>query len=130
MTTDLWMLVATGFWAACIPVIYAAGRLSQPGGSAWAFGNREGTLVVPTWVDRAVRAHANLTENLTLFAILVLVAHVTGKANAVTATGATLFFFSRVAHTLIYTAGWIYLRTLAFFLGTLGEIMILVQLLK
>jgi uncharacterized MAPEG superfamily protein len=130
MTTDLWMLVATGLWSACVPGIYAYGRLSRSGGNAWSFGNRDQPLAVPPWVDRAVRAHANLTENLTLFAILVLVTHVTGKANAVTATGAVMFFGARVAHTLIYTAGWIYLRTAAFFIGMLGEIMILLQLLK
>lgn len=130
MTTDLWMLIATGFWSSLIPMIYATGRFKAKGGVAWAFGNREQAFAVPGWVDRAVRAHANLTENIALFAILVLVAHVSGKANAVTALGATMFFVARVAHTLIYTAGLVYLRTAAFFVGVVGEIMILVQLFK
>src|SRR5437762_1301855 len=104
MTTDLWMLVATGLWSAIIPTIYAVGRFQVPGGGAWAFDNRETQLEVAPWVSRAVRAHQNLTENLTFFAILVLVAHVAGKANGATAFGATLFFIGRVAHTVTYTA--------------------------
>ena len=130
MTADLWMLVATGLWSAMIPTIYAVGRFQAPGGGAWAFGNRETPLEVAPWVSRAVRAHQNLTENLALFAILVLVAHVTGKANGATALGATLFFIARVAHTVMYTAGLIYVRTAVFSLGTIGEIMILIQLFK
>jgi uncharacterized MAPEG superfamily protein len=128
MTTDLWMLVATGVWSALIPLIYLIGRSQVPGGVVWAFGNRETGLAVAPWVARAIRAHGNLTENLTLFAILVLVAHVAGKANDATALGAILFFCGRVAHTLIYIAGVLYLRTVAFFVAIAGELLILAQL--
>ncbi|HUR40911.1 MAG TPA: MAPEG family protein [Verrucomicrobiae bacterium] len=131
MTTDLWMLVATGLWGATIPLIYAAGRFTAPGGIVWAFGNRDAALAgVPAWAERAVRAHANTIENLALFAILVLCAHVAGKANDATALGAQVFFVGRVLHTLLYTAGAIYLRTAAFFLAVGGEILILLQLFK
>lgn len=130
MTTDLWMLVATGLLSAAIPLVYAVGRGSVPGGLAWAFGNRDTSLEVAPWVNRAVRAHDNLTENLAGFAILVLVAQVAGKANASTALGAELFFFGRVAHFVTYTAGWIYVRTGVFFVAVAGEILILVQLFK
>lgn len=130
MTTDLWMLVATGFWSSLIPLIYAPGRFQARDGFGWSFGNRDTQLDVAPWVARAVRAHHNHTENIALFAILVLCAHVTGKANEASAIGSIMFFTGRVAHTLIYTAGITYLRTVAFFFAALGEIIILVQLLK
>ena len=130
MTTDLWMLVATGLLGASIPLVYGAGRVQVAGGLTWAFGNREKGLETAAWVGRAVRAHQNLTENLAAFAILVLVAQVAGKANGTTALGAELFFFGRVAHLITYTAGWIYVRTAVFFVAVAGEIMILVQLFK
>lgn len=130
MSTDLWMLVATGILSACIPFIYGAGRARAPGGIAWAFGNRETTLEVAPWVNRAVRAHQNLTENIGLFAILVLAAHAAGKANDATALGAAIFFCARVAHVLTYTAGLVYVRTAVFFAGVAGEILIFLQLLK
>jgi uncharacterized MAPEG superfamily protein len=53
---------------------------------------------------------------------------VTGNANAMTALGATLFFLGRVAHVAIYTAGIVTLRTVAFFVAALGEILIFLQL--
>jgi len=97
-------------------------------GVAYRFGNRDTDLPVPTWVGRAVRAHLNLLENLSVFAILVLVAHVSGHANATTALGATIFFWARVAHAATYIGGIIYARTGMFFIGLVGEIMILRQL--
>lgn len=130
MTIDLWMLVASGLLAMFAFLVYAAGRFLLPGGIAWAFSNRQVPFEAPPWVSRAVRAHQNLTENIVPFTILVLVAHVTGKANAATALGAELFFAARVAHLLLYTAGITYLRTAAFAVGIVGEVIILMQLLR
>jgi uncharacterized MAPEG superfamily protein len=58
----------------------------------------------------------------------VLVAQVSGKANATTALGATIFFWARVAHAAVYIAGIRYLRTLVFAVATLGAVLILTQL--
>ena len=128
MTTDLWMLVYTALLSMFFFLTYLTGRTMAAGGLDWAFGNRDAPLAVPAWTARAQRAHANLVENLAPFAILVLVAHVAGKANATTALGATVFFWGRVGHAVTYIAGLIYIRTLVFFVGTLGELMILSQL--
>jgi len=129
MTTDLLMLVWTAVLSLLLPSVYAAGRLSQPGGVAWGFGNRDTPLPAPAWTERAVRAHANLIENLPPFIILVVAAHLTGRANDTTALGATIFFWARVAHAIIYTAGIVYLRTAAFAVSLAGEVLILSQLL-
>jgi uncharacterized MAPEG superfamily protein len=128
MTTDLWMLVYTGLLSMFFFVTYGTGRMIAQGGIKWAFGNRDTPLVAPEWTARGQRAHQNLVENLAPFAILVLVAHITGKANSTTALGATLFFWGRVAHAATYIAGIIYARTAAFFVATVGELMILSQL--
>ncbi len=128
MTTDLWMLVWTGLMCVLIPVVYVGARLSAPGGVAWGFGNRETGIDAPEWSNRAARAHANLVENIAPFAILVLVAHVSGKANATTALGATIFFWARVAHAAVYIAGVPYVRTAAFAASAVGLVMILLEL--
>ena len=70
---------------------------------------------------RAQRAHANLLENLPLFAIAVLVAFAANRFSATTALGAQLFFWGRVAHALIYIAGIVSIP-LAFLLGWLGTV--------
>lgn len=128
MTTDLWMLVWTALLCVSLPFTYLFGRTQVPGGVAWGLGNRDEPFEVRPWAARAYRAHMNLVENLAPFAILVLVAHVSGKANATTALGATIFFWGRVAHAAVYIAGIIGLRTLVFLVASIGEIMILIQL--
>src|SRR5262249_32692219 len=96
---------------------------------AWGLGNREEDFRFPAWAGRAERAHRNLVENLAPFAILVLVAQLTGRANASTALGPGLFFWGRGLHALAYRAGAIDLRTATFIVAIIGEIMILRQLL-
>lgn len=129
MTTDLWMLVWTALLALGLPFIYLAGLTQAPGGSAWSLGNRTEPLAgIPEWAARAQRAHLNLLQNLAPFAILVLVAQVSGRANTTTALGATIFFGARVAHAAVYIAGIKYLRTLVFAVATFGAVLILAQL--
>jgi uncharacterized MAPEG superfamily protein len=128
VTTDLWMLVASAVLCLLIPYVALVGLVRTPGGMAWGFGNRDAPLAVPAWVERVRRAHANMVENLAPFAVLVLVTHVTGKANGATALGAELFFAGRLAHLLVYAAGIPVVRTLAFGLALAGEILILTQL--
>jgi uncharacterized MAPEG superfamily protein len=67
-------------------------------------------------------------QNLAPFAILVLVAQVSGKANATTALGASIFFWARVAHAAVYIAGIKYLRTFLFAAAAFGAVLILAQL--
>ncbi len=70
------------------------------------------------------RAHLNMIENLVLFAALVLIAAVAGKANATTAMGAMIFFWGRLAYAVIYLVGIPWLRTLAWFVSVIGMAMI------
>lgn len=129
MTTDLWMLVWTTLLALGLPFVYLAGLTRVPGGVGWGLGNRAEALPgIPEWAARAQRAHLNLLQNLVPFSILVLVAQVSGKANATTALGATIFLWARVAHAAVYIAGIKYLRTLVFAIGTFGAVLILTQL--
>jgi uncharacterized MAPEG superfamily protein len=130
MTIDLMMLVLTALLCVSIPMIYVAGEFQTPGGVEWGLGNRAEALKLPEWAARAKRAHFNLVENLAPFAVLVLVAHVTGKANGMTARGAEIFFIARVAHLAVYTAGITVVRTVVFFIGTAGELLILAQLFR
>jgi uncharacterized MAPEG superfamily protein len=131
MTTDLWMLVWSAVLCLALTMPYLTARLTTRGGLAWGLGNRDREFDgFPAWAGRAERAHRNLVENLAPFAILVLVAHVAGKANAATALGATIFFWGRVVHAFVYLAGIVYLRTLVFAVALIGELMILLQLFR
>ena len=92
-------------------------------------GNRETAIEGRGWVGRAQRAHRNLLESLVLFAALVLVAQVAGRANAMTAMGAALFFYGRLVYAAIYWAGIAWVRTVAWAVSLVGLVLILLQLL-
>ena len=61
-------------------------------------------------------------------AVLVLVAHVAGKANATTALGAQIVFWGRVAQAGVYIGGFPWARTGAYALSVVGMVLILLQL--
>ena len=83
----------------------------------------------PAWAERARSAHANATENLVLFAPAVIVVSMLNLGNASTVVACQLYFFSRLIHYVVYTAGIPVLRTLAFFGGWTGIAILVYRLL-
>lgn len=82
------------------------------------------------WAQRAQRAHLNAVENLVVFAALVAAAQFAGVSTQLAVFGCILYFWARLAHYLIYTAGIPVLRTLAFAVALAGEVLIAVALLQ
>jgi uncharacterized MAPEG superfamily protein len=72
---------------------------------------------VPLWGKRADRTYLNAVETFAPFAALVVVAHLTGKANAMTAFWTMTFFWLRVGHATVYLLAIPYIRTLVFTSG-------------
>jgi len=126
MPPDLILLV----WAVALTVVQSViavlGAIQQVGLPRLA-GNRENMPAITGWADRAARAHRNMLENLVLFAALVLVAQVAGKANANTALGAQLFFWARLVYAVVYVIGIPWLRTGVWGVSLAGLIMIFFQ---
>jgi uncharacterized MAPEG superfamily protein len=113
-----------------VQVLIAATGANQAVGLPTLAGNREGLPDITGWAGRAKRAHLNMIENLVLFAALVLIAAASGKANAMTAMGAMVFFWGRLAYAVIYLAGIAWLRTAAWFVSVIGMALIAIELLK
>lgn len=80
------------------------------------------------WAYRLANAHRNAMENLVVFAPLAVSVHLLGVGTASTATAAALFFWSRLAHVLIYTFGVPLVRTMAFLVGFGAEATMLLRL--
>ena len=72
---------------------------------------------LPNWGKRADRAYINAVETFAPFAALVIVAHLAGKANAMTALWAMAYFWLRLAHAIVYLLGIPLVRTVIFTLG-------------
>jgi len=105
---------------AFVQVLIAAASANQVVGLGTLAGNREGMAELPGFAGRARRAHLNMIENMVLFTALVLVTAVAGKANAMTAMGALIFFWARLIYAVIYLLGIPWLRTLAWFVSVIG----------
>ena len=120
-------------WASILYVLQigiAALVADMQNGLAWGFGNREETPEVKGWGGRAQRAYKNMGENLLPFACLVLIAYSLGRTGELSVMGAEIFLISRVAFAGLYIAGIKYLRTLAYFGGLIGMVLIVVQLFR
>jgi uncharacterized MAPEG superfamily protein len=128
MSPDLKLLVWSTALTLVQMVVAAFGSMLQVGLPRLA-GNREGLPEFAGGAGRAHRAHRNMLESLVLFAALVLVAQVTGKANATTALGAQLFFWARLVYAPVYIAGIPWLRTGVWFVSIVGLILIFLQLI-
>ena len=127
MSPDLKLLVWAAALAFAQSMIAVLGAMSEVGMPALA-GNRDTLPRFTGWADRAARAHRNMLESLVLFATLVLVAQVAGKANATTALGAQVFFWARLVYAPVYVIGIPWARTAVWGVSVVGLVMIFTQL--
>ena len=129
MSVELLMLVYSAVLFLVVIVVQAGLAISQNGLMAQA-GSRD-NLSDPTVLrKRLQRLSANIQENLVMFAIVVLVANAAGVSNDTTALGATIFFYARVAHAIVYAFGWPMIRPLLYFVSLYGLVVILLEILK
>jgi len=112
-----------------VQVLISASLANNAVGLNTLAGNREGLGELPGMAGRAKRAHLNMVENMVLFTALVLIAAVAGKANAMTAMGAMIFFWARLGYGIVYVIGVPWLRTVLWFVSVIGMALIAWQLI-
>src|SRR5712692_8906209 len=117
MTTDLKYLAFTAFLTAALWIPYIIAQVVTNGFLAPPNYVDPTPRPVPLWGKRADRAYLNAVEVFAPFAALVIIVHLAGKANAMTAFWAISFFWLRLAHAVVYLLGLPYVRTLVFTLG-------------
>jgi uncharacterized MAPEG superfamily protein len=76
------------------------------------------------WAQRLYFAHTNAVENLMIFAPLVLILDAQGHSTMSTALACAVYFWARLAHVIVYVMGIPVLRTLAFAVGFLAQVML------
>lgn len=124
LTTELRLLSYSALLCLLLWVPYILATI-QVRGVGGALGYPSGTAAdLPAWAQRCNRAHLNLVENLSPFAVFVLVAHVLGLSNELTVLGAQLFFWSRVLQSVTFWVGIPVVRSLAFTAGLVGNLMV------
>ena len=128
MTIELTLLalsVGLGF----VHIVAASHSVSLQRGYRWSASARDEPVEplhgVAGRLDRALR---NFLETFPLFAAVVLAADAMGRHNALTALGAHLYFWGRVAYLPLYAAGVPLVRSLAWNVAAAGILVFLVAL--
>jgi uncharacterized MAPEG superfamily protein len=123
MTTDLMYLALTAALTASLWIPYVVAQ-SMTNGFLVPQNYKDPTpRTLPLWGRRADRTYMNAVETFAPFAAVVIVAHLAGKANGMTAFWAAWFFWFRLVHAGVYLAGVPYIRTVVFtaaYVGVLG----------
>ena len=129
MSPELTWVGATALITALMWVPYILSLVGQMG-MADALSDREhATALEAGWAQRCKRAHTNSVENLVVFAPLAIGIHLAGLSSSTTATLCAVFFYTRLAHYVVYTAGLPYVRTLLFAVGWLCQMLLALTLL-
>jgi len=74
------------------------------------------------WAQRLQRAHLNAVENLVIFATLVLTLQLMQHSTNSTVIACAVYFWARLAHAVVYMLGIPVLRTLAFAVGFIAQV--------
>jgi uncharacterized MAPEG superfamily protein len=128
MNTELTMLTYAVALLILLVFIQAnAGVLAH--GSKTMAGSRDDMPPLKTFPARAKRTVDNHVEGLAMFAPLALIAASAHVTNQWTVLGAELFFYSRLAHAALYLAGVPWIRPVAWLIGFIGTVMLLLALL-
>jgi len=130
MTTDLKYLAFTAMLTAALWIPYIVCQVVTNGFLSAENYVDPTARPVPLWGKRADRTYINAVEVFAPFAALVIVAHLTGKADAMTAFWAQCFFWLRVVHAIVYLAAIPYIRTLIFTLGFVSVAGIFWEIIK
>jgi len=130
MKKELFWLVCTVVMTGLFWVPYILNRLAEMG--IWkAIGDSNADLTPRTkWARRMMCAHRNAIENLAIFAPLVLALLVKGVSTPLTVMACEVYFFARLLHFIVYTAGTPVLRTLSFAVGFACQMTLAYEILK
>ncbi|HEX2654295.1 MAG TPA: MAPEG family protein [Xanthobacteraceae bacterium] len=130
MTAELyWMtltvLMTALFWVPCIlDRAVTRGLIGAVWGTTPETGEKQSL-----WAQRAIKAHANAVENLAIFVPAVLTLNILHISTPATRMAASVYFFARLAHFVLYSAGIPFGRTSAFTVGWIAQIALLATIL-
>jgi uncharacterized MAPEG superfamily protein len=127
MTVDLVCLVVNAVWGFLLVMLEIGGK-TRLAGTAWNAGNRQTAPTFPPWIERTGRALANHKENFPLFLTAVVVVHLAGRADNVSAIASAVYVVARAAHALLYVGGVVGARSVAFVIGSAATFVVLSRL--
>jgi len=121
LTPELFWLTLTVILTGLLWIPYILNR-SQVRGLGGTMANpTPGAKPHAPWATRLMFAHDNAVENLVVFAPLILILNEIDYSTKWTVYASAVYFWSRLAHVIVYTLGLPVFRTLAFTVGFLAQ---------
>jgi uncharacterized MAPEG superfamily protein len=130
MSSELYWLTLTAAMTALLWAPYILDRIAVRGLMGAMANPSPSDAPQSTWAQRMMAAHTNAVENLAVFAALVLVADALNISNANTALACAAYFWARLAHVVVYTLGIPVLRTLAFAVGWIAQMVLVLAIFR
>ena len=128
MTKEIFWLTLTVALTGLIWVPYIVDRIMVRGLMGSMANPHRGEKPQSRWAQRMMHAHANAIENLVVFGFLVLITDSLNIRTDFTAFACALYFWSRVAHLLVYAFGTPVLRTLTFVVGFVCQAILVLEI--
>jgi uncharacterized MAPEG superfamily protein len=130
MTRELFWLTLTVILTGLMWVPYVLNRCQVRGLSGAMANPSRNDKPHAEWATRLMFAHDNAVENLIIFAPLVLILSEIDYSSRWTVLACAVYFWSRVAHLIVYTLGLPIFRTLAFTVGFLAQVVLVLGIFK
>ncbi len=130
MSRELFWLVLTVAMTGLIWLPYILDRIAVRGLMPTMANPGPKDIPQSAWAERMMAAHRNAVENLAVFAPLVLVVQALSLSTPTTVFACALYFWSRLAHVVVYTLGIPVLRTLAFAGGFVAQVLLVLAIFR
>ena len=130
MTRELFWLTLTVILTGLLWIPYMLNRCQVRGLTGAMANPSRNDKPHAEWATRMMFAHDNAVENLIIFAPLVLILTQIDYSTQMDRLACAVYFWSRVAHLIVYTMGLPVFRTLAFTVGFLAQAVLALAIFK
>jgi uncharacterized MAPEG superfamily protein len=130
MTRELFWLTLTVILTGVLWLPYILNRCAVRGITGAMANPSRADKPQSEWANRLMFAHDNAVENLVIFAPLVLILNAADYSTKWTVLACAVYFWSRLAHVIVYAAGVPVLRTLTFLAGFIAQVVLVLAIFK
>jgi uncharacterized MAPEG superfamily protein len=130
LTRELFWLTMTVGLTALMWIPYTINRVQVRGLMGAMANPSRNDAPQSEWANRMMFAHDNAVENLIIFAPLVLILNALDYSSTTTVLACSVYFWSRVAHLVLYTVGIPILRTVTFTVGFIAQAVLLIAIFR
>ena len=130
MTRELFWLTLTVILTAVMWLPYVLNRIMVRGLFGAMANPSRNDKAQAEWANRMMFAHDNAVENLIIFAPLVLILSALDYSTKWTVLACAVYFWSRLAHLIVYTVGVPILRTLTFAAGFAAQVVLILGIFQ